>query len=80
MRAPEDAELSQLELVIRAYVERFNELSAKPYVKHVSIFRNHGLEAGASLSHAHSQIIAAPMVPTTLREEIKASQALLRRP
>jgi UDPglucose--hexose-1-phosphate uridylyltransferase len=69
-----DVELSQLELVITAYVDRLRELSAKPYVKYVSIFRNHGLEAGASLSHAHSQIIATPMVPTTIREEQKASQ------
>jgi UDPglucose--hexose-1-phosphate uridylyltransferase len=69
-----DAELSQLELVITAYLDRLRELSTKPYVKYVSIFRNHGLEAGASLSHAHSQIIATPMVPTTIREEQKASQ------
>jgi UDPglucose--hexose-1-phosphate uridylyltransferase len=70
---PADASLPQLELVIKAYVDRCRELSAKPYVKYVSIFRNHGLEAGASLSHAHSQIIATPMVPTTIREEQKAS-------
>ncbi len=74
MRSPADAELSQLELVIQAYVDRLKELSAKPYVKYVSIFRNHGLEAGASLSHAHSQIIATPMVPTTIREEQRSSQ------
>jgi len=72
---PAEAELPQLELVIRAYIERFKDLSAKPYIKYVSIFRNHGLEAGASLSHAHSQIIATPMIPTTVREEQKASQA-----
>jgi UDPglucose--hexose-1-phosphate uridylyltransferase len=70
---PADAQLPQLELVISAYIERLKELSAKPYVKYVSIFRNHGLEAGASLSHAHSQIIATPMVPTTVKEEIEAS-------
>jgi len=69
-----DVELSQLELVITAYMDRLRELSAKPYVKYVSIFRNHGLEAGASLSHAHSQMIATPMVPTTIREEQKVSQ------
>jgi UDPglucose--hexose-1-phosphate uridylyltransferase len=71
---PADAELPQLELVIQAYMDRFSELSEKSYVRYVSIFRNHGLEAGASLSHAHSQIIAAPMVPTNVREEQKAAQ------
>jgi UDPglucose--hexose-1-phosphate uridylyltransferase len=72
---PADAQLSQLELVIHAYIDRFKELSAKPYVKCISIFRNYGLEAGASLSHAHSQIIATPMVPTIIKEEQKASKA-----
>ena len=72
---PADAELPQLELVINAYIDRLKELSAKPYVKCVSIFRNYGQEAGASLSHAHSQIIATPMVPATIQEELKASKA-----
>jgi UDPglucose--hexose-1-phosphate uridylyltransferase len=45
-------------------------------VKYVSIFRNHGLEAGASLSHAHSQIIATPFVPRIIREEMDASKKL----
>jgi UDPglucose--hexose-1-phosphate uridylyltransferase len=72
---PADSELPQLELVIRAYVERLKDLSVKSYVKNVSIFRNYGLEAGASLSHVHSQIVATPMIPTTVREEQKASKA-----
>ena len=72
---PADVEVSQLELVIKAYVDRFKELSAKPYVRYVSIFRNFGLEAGASLSHAHSQIIATPIIPTNIKEEQEASKA-----
>ena len=72
---PADAELPQLELLINAYIDRLKELSAKPYVKYVSIFRNYGLEAGASLSHAHSQIIATPIVPPTIQEEQDASKA-----
>ena len=71
---PADAELPQLELVIHAYIDRLKELSAKPYVKYVSIFRNFGKDAGASLSHAHSQIIATPIIPTTIQEEIDASK------
>lgn len=71
---PADARLSQLEYVVDAYVDRLRELSARPYVKYVSIFRNHGLEAGASLSHAHSQIIATPSIPKTLEDELEASK------
>jgi len=72
---PADAELPQLELVVHSYIDRLKELIAKPYVKYVSIFRNFGKEAGASLTHAHSQIIAAPMVPPLIQEEIDASKA-----
>jgi UDPglucose--hexose-1-phosphate uridylyltransferase len=72
---PADAALPQLELLIDAYIDRLKELSAKSYVKYISIFRNHGIEAGASLSHAHSQIIATPMIPTTIQEELDACKA-----
>lgn len=76
---PAEAQISQLRLVVNAYVDRLRELSGKPYVRYVSIFRNHGLEAGASLSHTHSQIIATPMIPRTVREEMKASREFWRR-
>lgn len=71
---PGVARLEQLELVVDAYLDRLKMLSALPYVRYVSVFRNHGIEAGASLSHAHSQVIATPFVPLTLREELKASK------
>jgi len=70
---PSDAELPQLVHVVDGYIDRLQELSQKHYVRYVSIFRNHGQEAGASLSHAHSQIIAMPFVPTTVAQEIEAS-------
>jgi UDPglucose--hexose-1-phosphate uridylyltransferase len=71
---PANATLNQLELVIKAYLDRLKYLSSKPYVKYVSIFRNYGIEAGASLSHAHSQIIATPIVPPLIQEELDASK------
>jgi len=71
---PADAELSQLVHLINAYKDRLGEMAIKPYVKYVQIFRNHGLEAGASLSHAHSQIISTPFVPRIIAEEQSASK------
>lgn len=64
---PGNARLEQIELVIQAYIDRLKSLSRWEYV---SIFRNHGKEAGASLSHAHSQIIATPMVPKLVSDEL----------
>jgi UDPglucose--hexose-1-phosphate uridylyltransferase len=71
---PAEAQLPQLELLIHAYIDRIKDLSAKPYVKYVSIFRNYGQQAGASMSHAHSQLIATPMVPPMIQEELDASK------
>jgi UDPglucose--hexose-1-phosphate uridylyltransferase len=71
---PADAALPQLMHLVNAYVDRFRDLSAKPYVKYVQIFRNYGKEAGASLTHAHSQIIATPTVPRIVEEELAASK------
>ncbi|MDH7564066.1 MAG: DUF4921 family protein [Candidatus Bathyarchaeota archaeon] len=71
---PAGAGSQQLLYVVNAYLDRLRALSRKPYVKYVSIFRNHGLEAGASLSHAHSQVIATPFIPKTVEEEMKASK------
>ena len=76
---PADAETSQLVHVVDAYIDRLRELSEKPYVQYVSIFRNHGLEAGASLSHAHSQIITTPFIPRIVREELEAGRKFWKR-
>jgi UDPglucose--hexose-1-phosphate uridylyltransferase len=76
---PSIARVSQLVHLVNAYRDRLSELSAKNYVKHVSIFRNHQREAGASLSHAHSQIIATPSVPRIPAEEVAASKEFWRK-
>jgi len=71
---PGVARVSHAVHVINAYIDRLRDLSSKPYVKCVLIFRNHGFEAGASLSHAHTQLIATPFIPKTVEEELKASK------
>ena len=69
---PSNASISQLVNIINAYKDRMLDLSSRPYVKYIQIFRNHGVKAGASLSHAHSQIIAMPFVPRIIANEIVA--------
>ena len=38
------------------------------------IFKNYGQAAGASLEHTHSQLIALPIVPKRVREEVDSSR------
>lgn len=60
----------QAEEVWWACRERMIDLSKDPRFKYVLVFRNHGKVAGASLEHPHSQLIALPMVPMQVKQEI----------
>lgn len=61
--------------VIRAYYHRYEDLHRDPRFEYLLLFRNHGRAAGASLSHPHSQLIALPMVPKRITEELEAAEA-----
>lgn len=63
-----------VENVLWAYRERIIDLRRDDRLRYVMVFKNYGSAAGASLEHAHSQIIALPIVPTRVREEIEGAK------
>lgn len=62
---------SQIADVLRVYRTRHNELSHDPRIAHITIFKNHGRDAGTSLEHPHSQLIATPVISHQIRERIQ---------
>src|SRR3989344_2671596 len=70
------ADLSEAEMlnVIKKYQSRFISLSGDRRFKYIMIFKNYGESAGASMEHAHSQIIALQMVPKYVLEELEGAQ------
>jgi UDPglucose--hexose-1-phosphate uridylyltransferase len=60
--------------VLHAYRERIIDLRRDQRLRYVLVFKNHGLAAGASLEHSHSQIIALPIVPRRVSEEIEGAK------
>jgi UDPglucose--hexose-1-phosphate uridylyltransferase len=60
----------QMAEVIRAWRERMIDLLRDTRFQYVMIFKNHGRAAGASLDHAHSQIIALPVTPGRIEMEL----------
>lgn len=54
---------SSVERIISVYHKRYADLMLKENLKHIIIFRNHGPNAGTSLIHPHSQLIATPVMP-----------------
>ena len=70
-----DARIEQLPVshqaaVLLAYRERILDLAKDPRIEYVMVFKNQGEAAGASLEHAHSQLIATPIVPMMVDEEL----------
>lgn len=63
--------LEQIERVFQAYIARTATLMAMPGIRYVVVFKNDGPNAGASIAHAHSQIVALPLVPTHLEREAR---------
>ena len=65
--------------VFRAYKERYLDLKEKECVRYISIFHNKGREAGASLSHPHSQLVAIPILPSDIRRSLSGSSVFYRK-
>lgn len=65
--------------VFRAYRDRMAALAADPRYAYVTVFKNVGAEAGASLAHLHSQIVATAMVPDAIRVELDGAADYHRR-
>ena len=64
--------------VLWAYRERLLDLKNDHRFKSVLIFKNHGAAAGASLTHSHSQLIALPIIPKRVMEEMHGCREYYR--
>ena len=57
-----------------AFRERLIDLRKRDSrLRYVLLFKNHGEAAGMTLEHTHSQLIALPVVPKRVQEEIEGS-------
>jgi UDPglucose--hexose-1-phosphate uridylyltransferase len=63
-----------VEDVLWAYYMRLTDLKKDSRLKYALIFKNEGDAAGATLEHSHSQLIALPIVPKLVREEVDAAR------
>ena len=65
----------EIEVLIEAYVSRFQVLRSEDCVDYILIIHNHGSASGASVPHPHSQIFAIPFVPPDVASSIAGSRA-----
>ncbi len=65
-----DYSQTQTEMILRAYRDRLADLKNDQRFKYMLAFKNHGARAGATLEHSHSQLIAMPVTPKRVAEEL----------
>jgi len=68
--------MDELEIaeVFDAYQERYLSLMNKKIVNYIGIFHNHGKEAGGTIIHPHSQLVAIPVISPYLKLELDGSE------
>ncbi len=77
--------------VIKGLRARYRYHQSRQGIRHVSIFKNHGRSAGASLAHPHFQIAASSLLPSSVsryfqyctdyfdRQEISPFESVLKK-
>jgi UDPglucose--hexose-1-phosphate uridylyltransferase len=55
--------------VLQTYCHLYEELRKDRRIKLVLLFSNHGIRAGSSLQHPHSQLVASPIIPLHIRKK-----------
>jgi len=65
----------EIENYIKICRNRAYDLAKDKRFKYLMFFRNFGSAAGASLEHAHTQVVALPMVPKNVAEEIAGAKS-----
>jgi len=70
-----DLPREQILKIINCYIDRINDLERDKRFKYVLVFKNYGWSAGGSMiKHAKSQLIATPVNPKRVKEELAGSK------
>lgn len=63
----------EIEQVLWAYRHRILDLKRDARFRYIAVFKTHGQRAGATLSHSHSQLLALPVLPKGVTDEIEGA-------
>jgi UDPglucose--hexose-1-phosphate uridylyltransferase len=70
-----DLSSEQIAKVLKCYTERILDLEKDSRFKYVCVFKNYGKSAGGSqIKHSRSQLIATPVNPKRVKEELAGSR------
>ncbi|MFH1482630.1 MAG: DUF4931 domain-containing protein [Patescibacteria group bacterium] len=69
-----DLLVEHIEQLLRFYARRTAIFSQNKKIDYVLCFKNQGSKAGASIVHAHSQILATAILPPEIKEELRLAR------
>lgn len=72
---PATLQVENFKNILIAWRQRILAYGQDSRFRYVSIFKNHGIVAGSTLEHPHSQLIALPIVPKRTVEKLDGAQA-----
>lgn len=62
--------INTVSLTLQTFINRMKSLKEDPSISYVQAFHNHGRDAGASIIHPHHQILATPLLPPHVHNEM----------
>jgi len=74
-----DMEVVEIAEMIDAYQDRYLSLMKNKDIKSITIFHNHGDSSGGSINYPHSQVIALPIIASSVERELIASERYMER-
>jgi UDPglucose--hexose-1-phosphate uridylyltransferase len=70
----EDLPVETIAKIFETYKLRLEDLMKDSRFRYLLVFKNVGQSAGATLEHSHSQLIATPVTPKRVKEELVGAQ------
>jgi len=70
----EEQPIEGIAKVFETYKIRLEDLIKDSRMRYILIFKNQGAAAGATLEHSHSQLIATPITPKRVKEELNGAE------
>lgn len=71
---PEDIGTEQVVRVLNTYKQRVADLERDGRLRYTLVFKNAGREAGAVYGHPHSEVMATPVIPQLIKEELDGAK------
>lgn len=73
-KRPEDMGFEQMVRILTIYKNRIADLERDSRMRYIFIYKDSGKGAGAVYSHPHSQIVATPVIPKHVKEELDGTK------